>query len=1139
MATLLALGAAISVQPASAQTACSASNGATLATCIETYNIAGSGEAHVINLTTNITLFAALPPINNEQSPPATLTIEGGGRTIQNSVSFGGDVLHLDHGDLTLREVTIAGTGSDGLEVGGGTATIERSLFRGGNYGVFFASAEASTISDSTIFGAGTMGVGVGASAEVLILRSTILNSGTNAVQVFAGGVANIEGSLLGDGCQGTVQDQDGNVADSDTCFGPSTSVPDLGDAGFLANNGCNLPCTRTVEIFPSSPAARVTRCVLTDFVDQRGFPRQDACDAGAYQIQECGVFDVGSGQEAVLAEAIDCYNERDDILTTNVLVRLLDDVELTTEPPVINASPRAFLTIDGQGHTINAEQLGGDALVVDQGSVFLTEMTIMGAGGAGVNASAFDTGLRDVTLIGNGIGVKTTGFNTTRLSRVTIALNGVGVELERFSELFINDVTIVHNESYGVDANGGGLDFATIEGSLIASNNDSGEQCNIFATETMQDLGGNAVSRSGCTRDGRSLVQDLDGTFAAVPAANGCTEPCTHTVALNPDSPAIDTNRGCEATTDQRGVDRTPGRCDAGAFEVADCPGEFGVTTPAEFSFGIHCYNVAQVDETITVNLMSDMELPPLTYLRPIDNPVTDNPVPKLVIDGQGHALSGDNTLIAQRRGPDTTITRITLNAGRSSTAAELAGTVTISRSTIAGSDRGVYSIGSTTIEDSTFTGNTTGAFLDTNRRAEFNRVTMIDNHTSLTVDDGFATITGSLLAGSTMNCALFPSDSLTDGGGNIIDDETCFGAGSATAVPPTTYGALADNGCTTPCTQTIALLTGSPAIDAGPACTGVTDQRGVARTDGACDAGAFEADRFDADNDGFEGPLGNNTDCNDDDPSINPDAIEVPNDGVDQDCDNEDLVVLCNGLPVTINLNDAVPLAPTAGDDVILGTPGDDVIESLGGNDVVCGEDGNDLIVGGAGDDTIIGGDGDDRMFGDDGRDIIRGNSGNDVIFGGDGNDRLLGGIDDDELNGEAGDDFLGGFGGSDTINGGAGDETIFGGFGADTIDGGAGNDTISGLIGNDTIRGGNGNDILNGDRGNDVISGGPGDDVINGGNANDVLDGGTGNDSVNGGRADDQLSGGADNDTCVGNKEINGDIADATCERIFGVP
>jgi predicted outer membrane repeat protein len=119
-------------------------------------------------------------------------------------------------------------------------------------------------------------------------------------------------------------------------------------------------------------------------------------------------------------------------------------------------------------------------------------------------------------------------------------------------------------------------------------------------------------------------------------------------------------------------------------------------------------------------------------------------------------------------------------------------------------------------TITNSTFFGNSAGAGDTFAGGPSVMTNTIIAN----TVSDG--------------NCEGAP---ITDGGGNLSwPDSTCPGANLDPMLGP-----LADNGGPT---QTVALLSGSPAIDAAvDANCPPTDQRGVPRPQGAhCDIGAFE---------------------------------------------------------------------------------------------------------------------------------------------------------------------------------------------------------------------------------------------------------------------------------------------------------
>jgi len=95
-----------------------------------------------------------------------------------------------------------------------------------------------------------------------------------------------------------------------------------------------------------------------------------------------------------------------------------------------------------------------------------------------------------------------------------------------------------------------------------------------------------------------------------------------------------------------------------------------------------------------------------------------------------------------------------------------------------------------------------------------------------------GDLTLSHSVISGAAPNC----SGRIIDAGGNFDEDGSCGpGVGSLSGLDPV----LADNGGQT---RTHALLPGSSAIDGAGNCGLDVDQRGFARSDGACDSGAFE---------------------------------------------------------------------------------------------------------------------------------------------------------------------------------------------------------------------------------------------------------------------------------------------------------
>ncbi|MFC1888963.1 choice-of-anchor Q domain-containing protein, partial [Thermodesulfobacteriota bacterium] len=86
--------------------------------------------------------------------------------------------------------------------------------------------------------------------------------------------------------------------------------------------------------------------------------------------------------------------------------------------------------------------------------------------------------------------------------------------------------------------------------------------------------------------------------------------------------------------------------------------------------------------------------------------------------------------------------------------------------------------------------------------------------------------------------------------------------------------------------------LLAGSPCIDAGADAGVYDDLDGLARPQGAgFDMGAYEyhTECWDDDEDGYEDGECGGVDCDDTDPEVNPGHPEVPDNGIDDDCDGQ----------------------------------------------------------------------------------------------------------------------------------------------------------------------------------------------------------------------------------------------------------
>jgi hypothetical protein len=160
-----------------------------------------------------------------------------------------------------------------------------------------------------------------------------------------------------------------------------------------------------------------------------------------------------------------------------------------------------------------------------------------------------------------------------------------------------------------------------------------------------------------------------------------------------------------------------------------------------------------------------------------------------------------------------------------------------------------------------------------------------------------------------------------------------------------------------------------------------------------------------------------------------------------------------LCGGKPATVQL--ALGQAPTAGDDVIIGTGAGESISSGDGNDVICALGGNDVVRGGAGGDKVYGGTGVDTVTYTSSTAGVRVTIDN---VANDGNaadgraddirtdvERVNGTPFADSLRGSSGANQFYGIGGNDVLIGNGGNDYLNGGTHADKLAGGAGNDTL----------------------------------------------------------------------------------------------
>jgi CSLREA domain-containing protein len=198
--------------------------------------------------------------------------------------------------------------------------------------------------------------------------------------------------------------------------------------------------------------------------------------------------------------------------------------------------------------------------------------------------------------------------------------------------------------------------------------------------------------------------------------------------------------------------------------------------------------------------------------------------------------------------------------NSGHSGGGIMNHGDLTIESSTISGNSAaqgaGTYTDAPLRIRNSTIAGNSASQFgggLVGGTVLENSTVTANSAPVGAGIWNGLFTLSNTIVAGQTGSGGNCSGAIILDGGYNLEDGTSCGFSAANHSLPNTNPlldpSGLQDNGGLT---KTVALLSGSPALDALPTGTNgcgttiATDQRGMSRPQGtACDIGAFELEQ------------------------------------------------------------------------------------------------------------------------------------------------------------------------------------------------------------------------------------------------------------------------------------------------------
>jgi|GEM_PF-3484074 len=600
--------------------------------------------------------------------------------TFTENLGYDGGAIRSTFGAVTITNSTFNGNMAEryggAVYVNAGSLDVSNSTFSGneiywsGGAGaaiwVSVTSSAPATITNSTISGNKSGSGGAITTLRDMNVTHSTFHANTTAQFGFGsglyieGGTTTMTNSIMvnhprrvvegggnyNGGCvnHSTFVDGGGNLADdggggnSDAGYcsfpGNGNQAINLDPAGLQLNGG--LTKTIALQNVSSAKGAALHNCTATD---QRGAPRPERCDSGAYQ----------SGAAPALVDdpplsSCDAGSLRNAIAVakpgTTVLFRCSGTITLTSAgggPITLNKD----LKIDGRLYPVTVTGAGGSAFVVMQGStvtmeaftiahgvdsgmrnagtLHLNEMSFNGNhagdnGGAVYNAGTVD--ITNSTISGNsaagGGGVANYGqmtvvsstisgnnatgggggINYGQLAVVNSTVSGNSASAGGGGVANIGQLTVINSTFSGNSATAGGgalltqtVDAgnpatSTLANTLLAGSPAGGE-CN----GAVIDQGGNLASDASCALTNTSSVNS-SATLAATLSQLGNYGGPTQTIALLDGSPALVSGVFSVCTNppvgsiDQRGYPRRVPTCASGAFDPATAPTFLTATT-------------------------------------------------------------------------------------------------------------------------------------------------------------------------------------------------------------------------------------------------------------------------------------------------------------------------------------------------------------------------------------------------------------------------------------------------------------------------------------------------------------------------------------------------------------------------------